>query len=46
MFPDRASMYICAIEDREYKDDKINCKFMQKCSKVGAEKKPCNEFTI
>merc|ERR1712038_612095 len=24
MFPDRATMYICAIEDRQYKDDKIN----------------------
>ncbi|XP_055339934.1 protein arginine N-methyltransferase 1-like [Paramacrobiotus metropolitanus] len=24
MFPDRAQMYICAIEDRDYKEDKIN----------------------
>jgi protein arginine N-methyltransferase 1 len=24
MFPDKASMYMCAIEDRDYKDDKIN----------------------
>merc|ERR1712071_204035 len=24
LFPDRASLYICAIEDRQYKDDKIN----------------------
>merc|ERR1712018_625689 len=24
MFPDRATLYICAIEDRQYKDDKIN----------------------
>lgn len=24
MFPDRATMYICAIEDSEYKEDKIN----------------------
>lgn len=24
MFPDRARLYLCAIEDRQYKDDKIN----------------------
>ncbi|XP_054153467.1 protein arginine N-methyltransferase 1-B-like [Oppia nitens] len=24
LFPDRATLYICAIEDRQYKDDKIN----------------------
>lgn len=24
MFPDKASLYICAIEDKEYKDQKIN----------------------
>ena len=24
MFPDKATLYICAIEDRQYKDDKIN----------------------
>ena len=24
MFPDRATLYVCAIEDRQYKDDKIN----------------------
>ncbi|RWS03309.1 protein arginine N-methyltransferase PRMT1-like protein, partial [Dinothrombium tinctorium] len=24
MFPDRATVYICAIEDRQYKEDKIN----------------------
>ncbi|RWS27135.1 protein arginine N-methyltransferase PRMT1-like protein [Leptotrombidium deliense] len=26
LFPDRATVYITAIEDRQYKDDKINCK--------------------
>lgn len=26
IFPDRASLHVCAIEDRQYKDDKINCK--------------------
>lgn len=26
LFPDRATLYITAIEDRQYKDDKINCK--------------------
>lgn len=25
MFPDRATLYITAIEDRQYKEDKINC---------------------
>jgi protein arginine N-methyltransferase 1 len=24
MFPDRAKLFVCAIEDRQYKDDKIN----------------------
>lgn len=24
MFPDRATLYVCAIEDRQYKDDKIH----------------------
>lgn len=24
--PDRATLYICGIEDRQYKDEKINCK--------------------
>lgn len=27
IFPDRATLYICAIEDRQYKDEKINCEF-------------------
>lgn len=27
LFPDKAQLYVCAIEDREYKDEKINCKF-------------------
>jgi len=31
MFPDRATLYICAIEDRQYKDDKITCKFIFVC---------------
>lgn len=26
MFPDRASLYVVAIEDRQYKDFKIHCK--------------------
>ena len=25
IFPDNASLYICAIEDQEYKEEKINC---------------------
>lgn len=24
MFPDRATLFVCAIEDRQYKDEKIN----------------------
>ena len=27
IFPDNASMYICAIEDQEYKEEKINCAY-------------------
>lgn len=27
IFPDRATIYMAAIEDGEYKDDKIGCKF-------------------
>ena len=26
LFPDKASLFIAAIEDRSYKDEKINCK--------------------
>lgn len=29
IFPDRATIYVAAIEDGEYKDDKIGCKFFQ-----------------
>ena len=25
IFPDRATLYVTAIEDRQYKDEKINC---------------------
>ena len=28
IFPDRATLYIAAIEDRQYKDEKINCKYI------------------
>ncbi len=28
IFPDRATLYVCAIEDRQYKDEKINCTFL------------------
>lgn len=27
MFPDRASLYVVAIEDRQYKDYKIHCEY-------------------
>ena len=26
IFPDRATLHVMAIEDRQYKDEKINCK--------------------
>ena len=29
IFPDHATMYIAAIEDQEYKEEKINCAFEQ-----------------
>lgn len=32
IFPDKATIYMAAIEDGEYKDDKIGCKFILKCS--------------
>ena len=28
MFPDTAALYFAAIEDQEYKDEKINCAFI------------------
>ena len=28
IFPDRATMYIAAIEDQDYKDEKINCTYI------------------
>jgi protein arginine N-methyltransferase 1 len=28
IFPDKATMYVAAIEDGEYKDDKIGCKWI------------------
>lgn len=28
MFPDRAALYIVAIEDRQYKDFKIHCEYV------------------
>ncbi len=28
MFPDRATLYVVAIEDRQYKDFKIHCEYL------------------
>lgn len=28
MFPDRAALYMVAIEDRQYKDFKIHCEYL------------------
>lgn len=30
MFPDRAALYVIAIEDRQYKDFKIHCEYTDK----------------
>ena len=27
LFPDKAQLFLCAIEDRQYKEDKIYCRF-------------------
>lgn len=31
IFPDRATLYVTAIEDRQYKDEKINCENFYIC---------------
>jgi protein arginine N-methyltransferase 1 len=31
MFPDTARMYLAAIEDQDYKEEKINCKMPHGC---------------
>ena len=28
LFPDKASLHVCAIEDRKYKEEKIYCEFV------------------
>ena len=28
LFPDKATIYLAAIEDQDYKEEKINCKLM------------------
>ena len=28
LFPDKANLYVCAIEDRDYKEEKIDCRFI------------------
>lgn len=30
IFPDRASLFLVGIEDRQYKEEKIDCKFLKK----------------
>lgn len=34
IYPDIATMHICAIEDADYKEDKINCIFYRVCSYI------------
>jgi type I protein arginine methyltransferase len=28
IFPDKASLYICAIEDSQYRSEKLDCKYL------------------
>ena len=43
IFPDRATLYVTAIEDRQYKDEKINCKYFIKLFFLFA---PCLKISI
>ncbi len=36
IFPDTATMYIAAIEDQDYKEDKINCAFAPRSCALGS----------
>lgn len=40
MFPDRASLYVVAIEDRQYKDYKIHCKYR---ARAHVPRRPCDD---
>ena len=31
MFPDEATLYLAAIEDMDYKEEKINCQYQSVC---------------
>jgi protein arginine N-methyltransferase 1 len=31
IFPDNASLYLAAIEDQDYKEEKINCMYSHTC---------------
>ena len=47
IFPDKATMYICAIEDQEYKEEKINCacsysKGFPRCDSPPEGRPPCS----
>lgn len=44
MFPDRASLYVVAIEDRQYKDYKIHCKYP--IERILAEKDVCVHLNL
>lgn len=44
MFPDRASLYVVAIEDRQYKDYKIHCKYRARV--LRAEKDVCVHLNL
>lgn len=46
IFPDKATMYVAAIEDGEYKDDKIGCEYqIVHISRVCPTNKPCQSGT-
>lgn len=46
IFPDTAKMYICAIEDQEYKEEKIGCTCSQYLTLKGISDSPLCYFLL
>lgn len=46
MFPDTAALYFAAIEDQEYKDEKINCQSPLKLLTICASPYPALEYSL
>ena len=40
IFPDKATMYIAAIEDGDYKEEKIGCEYSPPPHRIGASDEP------